>query len=88
MSKDGQPWLALLIVDIQVLVVDLIAEDDKVVARVDVTATQTHSFRGFPPANKQVTYSGMDIFRIEDGKLVERWTQRDFLGMLEQLGHI
>ena len=74
--------------DIQVALEDLIAEDDKVVARVQVTATQAKSFRGFPPTNKQVTYSGMDFFRIEDGKLVERWTQRNFLGMLEKLGHL
>ena len=74
--------------DIQVSIEDLVAEDDKVAARVEVTATQAKSFRGFPSADKQVTYSGMDLFRIEDGKIVERWTQRDFLGMLEKLGHI
>ena len=74
--------------DIQVALEDLIAEDDKVVARVQFSATQARSFRGFPPTHQQVTYSGMDIFRIENGKLVERWTQRDFLGMLEKLGHL
>ena len=74
--------------DIRVSLEDLIAEGDKVVARVEISARQAKSFRGFPPADKQVTYSGMDIFRIEDGKVVERWTQRDFLGMLERLGHL
>jgi predicted ester cyclase len=74
--------------DIQAEVLDLIAEGDKVVARVDFTATQADSFRGFPPAHKKVTYSGVDIFRIRGGKLIERWAQRDFLGMLEKLGHI
>lgn len=74
--------------DIQAVLQDLIAEGDKVVARVEFTATQADSFRGFPATNRLVTYPGMDIFRIEDGKLVERWAQRDFLGMLEKLGHI
>lgn len=74
--------------DIQVTIDDLIAEGDKVVARVEFTATQAGSFRGFPPANRGVNFSGMDIFRFENGKIVERWAQRDFLGMLEKLGHV
>jgi len=74
--------------DIQARIEDLIAEDDKVVARVEFTATQAGSFRGFEPANRCVTFSGVDIFRFQDGKIAERWAQRDFLGMLEKLGHI
>ena len=74
--------------DIQASLQDLIAEGDEVVARVEFTATQADSVRGFPATNRQITYSGMDIFRIKDGKLTERWAQRDFLGMLERLGHI
>ena len=74
--------------DIQASLQDLIAEGDEVVARVEFTATQADSFRGFPATNRQITYSGMDIFRIKDGKSTERWAQRDFLGMLERLGHI
>lgn len=74
--------------DIEVKIEDLIAENDKVVARLEFTATQAGSFRGFPPANRRATFSGMDIFRCRDGKIAERWVQRDFLGMLQQLGHL
>ncbi len=74
--------------DIQARIEDLIAEGDKVVARVEFTATQAGSFRGFPPARRRVTFSGMDIFRFKDGMIAERWVQRDFLGMLEKLGHL
>jgi len=74
--------------DLHVTVEDLIAEGDRVAARVEVRGTQSGSFRGFPPTDKQVDYPGMDIFRIKDGKIAERWTQRDFLGMLQKLGHI
>ncbi|MCC6498749.1 MAG: ester cyclase [Anaerolineales bacterium] len=74
--------------DIQARIEDLIAEDDKVAARVMFTATQAGSFRGFPPANRLATFSGMDIFRFKDGKIAERWALRDFLGMLEKLGHL
>ena len=74
--------------DIQARIEDLIGEGDKVAARVEFTATQAASFRGFPPASRKVTFSGMDFFRFKNGKIVERWAQRDFLGMLEKLGHI
>jgi len=29
---------------------------------------------------------GVNIFRIADGKIVERWGRLDHLGLLEQLG--
>lgn len=74
--------------DIQARIEDLIGEGDKVAARVEFSATQAGTFRGFPPVNRRVTFSGMDVFRFKDGKIVERWVQRDFLGMLEKLGHI
>jgi steroid delta-isomerase-like uncharacterized protein len=74
--------------DIQAKIEDLIEEGDRVAARVEFTATQAGTFRGFPPANRRVSFSGMDMFRFKDGKIVERWAQRDFLGMLEKLGHI
>lgn len=74
--------------DIQARIEDLIAEDDKVVARVEFTATQVGSFRGFSPANRCVTFSGVDIFRFKNNRIAERWAQRDFLGMLEKLGHV
>ncbi|MCC6299217.1 MAG: ester cyclase [Anaerolineales bacterium] len=74
--------------DIEAKVEDLIAEGDQVAARVEFTATQAGSFRGFPPVNRKVTFSGVDIFRFKDGKIAERWAQRDFLGMLERLGHV
>ncbi len=74
--------------DIHAKIEDLIAENDKVAARVEFTATQAGSFRGFPPTNQKVAFSGMDIFRLKDGKIAERWVQRDFLGLLEKLGHL
>ena len=41
----------------------------------------------FPP-DKQVTIPGIDILRIEEGKIVELWGQEDTLGMMQQLGAI
>ncbi len=67
---------------------DLIAEGDRVVARVTLTGTHQGAFQGLPPTGKQVTISGIEIVRIANGKAVERWGQFDNLGMLQQLGAI
>ena len=43
---------------------------------------------GIAPTGNQVTFTGIDILRIADGKVVEHWGNVDELGMLRQLGVI
>ena len=74
--------------DINVTVEDMFADGHKVAVRLTIRGTQSGSFRGFPPTSGQATWSGMDIIHISDGKIVERWSERDFLHMLVQLGHV
>ena len=74
--------------DIKVTVEDLFADDDKVSARLTIRGTQSGSFRGFPATGQPATWSGMDIMHISEGKIIERWSERDFLHMLVQVGHI
>ena len=33
-----------------------------------------------------MSFAGVNIFRITEGKVVEIWNHRDDLGLLEQLG--
>ncbi len=65
---------------------DLIAEDDRVVGRLVLTGTHRGAFMGVAPTGKRVTTHLIEIVRIEAGKIVERWVQRDRLGELQQLG--
>ena len=67
---------------------DLIAEGDKVVARCTMRATHRGEFMGIPPTGKQVSFTGIEIDRIKDGKFVESWFNEDDLGLLQQLGAI
>jgi predicted SnoaL-like aldol condensation-catalyzing enzyme len=32
--------------------------------------------------------TGIDIFRIAEGKIVELWNQEDVLGMMQQIGAV
>jgi steroid delta-isomerase-like uncharacterized protein len=64
----------------------LIAEGDKVVLRWRARGTHEGDLMGIPATGKQVTLSGIDILRIEKGKIAERWAEYDNLGLLQQLG--
>src|SRR5438105_1936171 len=72
--------------DLHFTVEDLIAEGDKVVARLTTRGTQQGAFMGVPPTGKQVTVTAIDINRIVGGKTVEHWLQMDTLSLLQQLG--
>lgn len=65
---------------------DLIAEGDKVVARWTSTGTHEGEYNGIPATGKFVQTSGITIFRLENGKIVEEWSESDMVGMLQQLG--
>ena len=71
--------------DQKVTISDLVAEGDRVAAR--MTAEQTHSreFRGIPPTGRRVTFEIYEIVRISGGKVAERWgALRPSLGELIQ----
>ena len=72
--------------DYQTIIDDLIAEDDKVVARITMSGTNTGSFMGIPPTGKQVSFTGIYIARIANGKIAEHWGEEDGVSLLQQLG--
>jgi steroid delta-isomerase-like uncharacterized protein len=74
--------------DFRGTVEDLIAEGDKVVARITWTGTNTGDFFGRPATGKHVTSSAILIFRFADGKIVEEWGSVDALGLVQQLSQI
>ena len=72
--------------DRKVLIEDLLAEGDKVVARATMRATQTGDLPNIPATGKPVTVTSIIIYRISQGKIAEEWESYDQLGMLKQLG--
>jgi steroid delta-isomerase-like uncharacterized protein len=67
---------------------DVIGEGDKVVVRWTWHCTHKGDFRGIAPTGKQASVTGMAIYRIANGKCVERWVELNMLGLLEQLGTV
>ena len=73
--------------DVSFSVEDLIAEGDKVVSRFTARGTHQGETEEFgPPTGRQLEQEGITIHRIEDGKIVEEWSQYDNLSILQQLG--
>jgi steroid delta-isomerase-like uncharacterized protein len=74
--------------DAQATIDQILAEDDLVAMRWTTLATHEGDFGGLPATGKRVQMNGMEIFRLEDGLIVERWSNSDTLGLLQQLGVI
>jgi steroid delta-isomerase-like uncharacterized protein len=72
--------------DYQTTIEDLIAEGDKVVARVTMTGTHTGDFMGIPPTGKHISFIGIYVVKIADGKIVEHWGEEDGVSLMQQLG--
>jgi steroid delta-isomerase-like uncharacterized protein len=73
--------------DMRMDVEDLIASDDKTVARVRATATHHGEFMGVPPTGSRVDVQLIDIMRFHNGGLVcEHWGVADMLSLMQQLG--
>jgi steroid delta-isomerase-like uncharacterized protein len=71
---------------LDVTVEDMVAEGDKVAARFTACGTHKGSFMNLPPTGKPITMTGIEIFRIEDGKIAELWGEANLLGLMVQLG--
>lgn len=65
---------------------DMIAEDDKVAVRLTMQATHKGDFAGLAATGKRVSVTLIDILRIANGKMAERWGLYDLPGMMHQLG--
>jgi len=74
--------------DLRISVEDLIGEGDKVAWRLAVRGTHEREFRGVPATGIEVVFGAQYIFRLRDGKIIERWSSFDRLGVLVQLGAI
>ncbi len=72
--------------DLHVTITDVVAEGEKVAIWYTVERTHRGEFDGIRPTGKQVSWTGVDLFRIGGGKIVEARFLSDALGLLRQLG--
>ena len=66
----------------------LVAEGDTVVERFTATGTHRGELMDVRPTGKTITLAGINVFRIDGDRIVERWGRLDELSLLRQLGLI
>ena len=76
--------------DMTLTIEEVIAEGDKVVSRWTIHGTHKGNlitpYGRVSPTGKQVTYTGISINRIANGKIVDDRFEGDVLGLLQQVG--
>jgi steroid delta-isomerase-like uncharacterized protein len=64
----------------------LVAEDDVVVERFTASGTHRGELMGVPATGETLVLTGIQVFRIQGDKIVERWGELDQMGLARQLG--
>jgi predicted ester cyclase len=71
--------------DLRVRIDDLIAEDDKVAARLTFEGTHQGPFREFAPTGRPVSFGAIRIYQLDGGQVTGSWAYQDSLGLVQQL---
>jgi steroid delta-isomerase-like uncharacterized protein len=65
---------------------DMIAEGDKVVTRMTSYGKHEKDLPGAPATGNEMNMTSITIHRIANGKLVEKWAEKDVMEFLIQIG--
>ena len=90
MAAGARRWIAPFLEsfpDVQMEIVELIAEGEKVVGRFRCSATNLGPWRGQPPTGRR--FERVDevyIYRVHDGRITEAWGIEDNRSRERQLG--
>ncbi|MBI5302346.1 MAG: ester cyclase [Chloroflexi bacterium] len=74
--------------DVRFTVEDQVAEGDKTLVRWTFRGRHIGEYLGAKPTGKEIVSTGMNLFRLANGKIEELWVESDDLGELRQLGVI
>jgi steroid delta-isomerase-like uncharacterized protein len=72
--------------DIRGTVEEVIAEGDRVAARMTWQGTHRGEFMGVGPTGNRVSFSAFHLVRFSQDRAAEWWGTADLLGALQQLG--
>ena len=72
--------------DIKAVILDQVAEGDKVVTRKELHGTHNGTFMGIAATGKKVVIHVTDIIRLRDGQYVEHWGMSNIHSVVSELG--
>ncbi len=71
---------------LHVTVEEIVAEGDLVTARFTARGVHSGEFMGLPPTGRAIIMTGIEIFRMQDGRIAELWGEANLMGLMQQLG--
>jgi steroid delta-isomerase-like uncharacterized protein len=72
--------------DLNYTIADILVDNDKVVVQAILKGTHEGEFLGYPPTGNAIDYlSEIFFFRIENGKVVERWSHIDWYNVFKHI---
>jgi predicted ester cyclase len=86
--KRGVAMTHSILADFRVDLHDVIADGDMVGVRGEMRCIQQGDFLGAPASGNELTWKGLAMFRLADGRIVERWFNSDSLTLVRQLGGV
>jgi alkanesulfonate monooxygenase SsuD/methylene tetrahydromethanopterin reductase-like flavin-dependent oxidoreductase (luciferase family)/predicted ester cyclase len=75
-----------LLPDLHMTILDTLVDGDRVAWRWRMEGTHCGSGLGVAPSGRRIVTTGMAVYRIEGGDIVDRHGEADTLGLLRQLG--
>ena len=92
-SKDGVSFfvktMRAAFPDLQATIMEPALVDGNLEARyVVLTGTHQGDLMGVPATGRKVEFSGIDIIRVENGKVVEHWGATDTMALMQQIGAV
>ncbi|MEV8267768.1 ester cyclase [Microbacterium sp. NPDC076911] len=82
---DASRWWGAF-ADTRTTIQDILADGDRVIVRWDTSGLHMGQYGKVEPTNKTINMTGIDIFRIADGQVVECWSMWDGLDVFDQMG--
>ncbi len=67
---------------------DLVATEDRAVARLTYTGTHEGALFGIPATGKRIEYAGVAMFTLAGGRITKVWVLGDRMALMEQIGAI
>ena len=76
--REGMP-------DVEVRIDEIVAEDDRAAVATRIEGTHTGTLMGIEPTGRRISVRGIDMVRVEDGRIVEHHGLTDTVGLMRQL---
>ncbi len=82
----GVEGMHQLVTGMRVSIEHILAEGDLVGVHGRMRCTHTGPFLGVPATGRELVWKGLAIFRLEQGKIAERWFNSDSIAIFRALG--